>query len=737
MSTSSEIVFLTTYPPRRCGIATFSQDLILALNKITTGRLKIKVAALQDTMPPRLPYPKEVGWVIDQNNVKDYFRLARDVKNANEVAAVCIQHEYGIFGGEYGEYVLEFIKKVGKPVVSVLHTVLPSPNPRLYTLTQEIINRSDKIIVMTSDSEEILRKTYKIFPGNKVVVIPHGIHPIMFQDSLSMKARLGFTGRTVGLTFGLLSRNKGIEYILEALPDVVSVYPDFLYLIVGATHPAVKQREDEIYRKYLENLVKSLNLKKNVLFVNRFLPLKLLLSYIQASDICISCNLGLEQSVSGTLSYAMGSGRAVLATNFRQAMQFVTPEVGRLVPPRTPASIKESLLELLSDKKRLLEMHWNSYMKTRNMLWTNVADEYLKVFSELNPDLSGLYLPPVNLKHFEKMSDRFGLVQFAEYSKPSRKSGYTIDDNARALICSLLLRRAGYLTENELQAKMSLFLRLIEVGRQANGNFINYLAGSDPTITGKNDAEDLEDTQGRVVWAMSEIVSDPHFQKTEIRKKAEALLNSAVSKIENLKHLRAIAFSLWGLSLFEGKRFKQKAEFLAGKLKQAFLAGRDLENGWDWFEAKLTYANGILPAALLKYSRLIGDKKGREIGLKSLDFLCRITFWGDVFVPIGQKGWYEKGKKRALFDQQPEEAYHMMLALLEALKLTEDLKYKRLLSKCFSWFVGNNLLGESLYDSKTAGCYDGLSRHGVNKNQGSESLLSYLMARLIIEENSL
>lgn len=737
MSVSSEIVFLTTYPPRRCGIATFSQDLISAINEITTGRFKIKVAALQDETASRRRYPNEVSWIVNQNEIEGYRNLASDLKNSREVTAICVQHEYGIFGGEFGEYFLEFIKKVKKPIVTVLHTVVTNPSPRLREITQEIINDSAKIVAMTSDSKEILQKTYQIFPGDKVWVIPHGIHPIMFQDSLPMKARLGLSGRTIGLTFGLLSRNKGIEYVLQALPEVISHHPDFLYLVVGTTHPAVKQKEGETYRKYLEKLVRDLNLRKNVLFINRYLPLKELLSYIQASDICLACNLGLDQSVSGTLSYALGSGRAVVATNFRQAMQFVTPEVGRLVPPRDPEVIKKSLLDLLSDRKRLLAMHWNSYMKTRDMLWTNVADEYLRVFAELNFARPALYLPPVNLKHFEMMSDRIGLVQFADFAKPNFASGYTIDDNARALICSLALHRAGYLTKNELTPKMNLFLRLIESSRQANGKFINYLAGNDPSITGKNEAEDLEDTQGRVIWAMSEVVSDPLFQGTNMGKKAEILLRSAASKIENFSHLRAMAFSLYGLSLFQGKKFREEAKILAEKLKQSFLTEKVSGSDWDWFENKLTYANGILPAALLRYGRFLGDKKSQDIGLKSLDFLCRVTFWGNIFVPIGQKGWYEKGKERALFDQQPEETSHLILALLEAFKLTGDLSHKRRLQKCFSWFMGNNLLGKPLYDPKTGGCYDGLSRHGVNKNQGAESLLSYLMSRIMVEESVL
>lgn len=729
----SSLVFLTTYPPRRCGIATFSQDLIKAINKITLNRLKIKVAALQDPLSPFKVYPREVGWVINQDKVEDYRNLAADIMSRGDIEAGVIQHEYGIFGGESGEYLLYFIRNVQKPIISALHTVLPKPQGRLREITQEIINSSAALVVMSEDSKRILLQNYKNLLDAKVYVISHGIHPVVFQESASMKIRLGFTGRTIALTFGLLSRNKGIEYVLQALPEVVAHYPNFLYLVVGATHPVVKKKERESYRRFLQGMVKELHLENNVSFINRYLTLKDLLSYIQASDICISCNLNLDQSVSGTLSYALGSGRAVIATRFRQAEQVVTPEVGRLVRPQDPVEIREALLDLLKDPQKLSEMHWNAYKKTRSMLWTNVADEYLEVIYKLKL-YPKPFLPPLNLEYLEKMRNKFGLIQFARHSRPSLESGYTTDDNSRALICYLNLYKLGFIEKLELKTKVEFFLKLIKISKQPDGRFINYLAGSNPSVSGKNYEEDLEDTQGRVVWALSEFLAKPPLKDREIKSIAEELIKPAVFYSGFLTHLRACAFSLYGLSLFGGKRFGNKARILARKLIHSFEKETRSSDNWSWFEDKLSYSNGILPAALLRYGRLLNDEKSIKIGLKSLDFLCRVSFFGDLFVPIGQRGWFEKGKERAFFDQQPEEVYHMMLALYEAWKTTFDPRYKRLLHKCFSWFMGNNLLGEALYNPTSGSCYDGITPFGVNKNQGSESLLSYILSRLIVEE---
>lgn len=733
VSDNPSIVFLTTYPPRRCGIATFSQDLIKALNEITIGELRIKVAALQDPLVPVKTYPQEVNWVISQDNIKDYKNLALDIRDLDDVFAVVIQHEYGIFGGDFGDYLIEFMRNVQKPIITTLHTVLPRPQGRFKEITQEIIDFSKVLIVMSEDSKKIILQNYENLLDDKVCVIPHGIHPVVFQDSLLVKTRLGFAGRTLVLTFGLLSRNKGIEYVLEALPEVVSLYPNLLYLVVGATHPVVKQKEGESYRKFLQDTVRRLHLENNVLFINRYLALKDLLSYIQASDICISCNLNPDQSVSGTLSYALGSGRAVIATKFRQAKQIVTPEVGKLVPPQDSAAIQEALFNLLKDPQKLPELHWNAYKKTRNMLWTNVADEYLHLIYrfKLYPKP---FFPPLNLKYLEKMRGKLGLIQFAELSTPNLESGYTTDDNARALICYLNLYKLGFIDKDELERKVRFFLRFIELGKQPNGRFINYLAGSNPSVTGKNEEEDLEDTLGRVIWALSEFLANPFLENGEIRLDAEKLLASAISNLKFLTHLRASAFSLYGLCLFGGKRFKKEARFLANRLKHSFLKKIDSSDNWHWFEDRLSYSNGILPAALLRYGRFLNDEKSIEIGLKALRFLCNISFLGDVFVPIGQGGWFEKGKERAFFDQQPEEVYHMILALYEAWKVTFNHKYKRLLHKCFSWFMGNNLIGKPLYNPVTGGCYDGLTPLGVNMNQGSESLLSYLMSRLIVEK---
>ncbi len=727
-------VLVSTYPPRRCGIATFSRDLLEATKKISLSRFDFKVAAIENSLSPVKRYPKEVSWVVSQEDKRGYIKLAESVNELADVIAVIIQHEYGIFGGEFGSYLLEFTGRINKPIITAFHTVLPSPDKKMKRITQKIIDDSSKVIVMSEDSRRLLLDNFIISSKSKVCVIPHGIHPVIFQDNLPIKARLGLPAdKMIILSFGFLNPNKGIEYVIGALPTVIKKMPNILYLIMGITHPLVKQKEGEAYRTFLKRKVKKLKLENQVVFINRYLSLRELLLYIQASDLCLVTSLDLDQSVSGTFSYALGSGRSVIATEFRQARFMIDKKVGRLVPPRNSKAIAIALLDLLCHPQKLRSMNWQAYCKTRNMLWTNVAHEYLKiVFEDQEPNANYL-LPEINLRHLERMSDEYGLTQFATSAKPNPASGYTIDDNARALICYLKLYKNGYLARKEAISKVSLFLNTIKRSQQPTLRFINYLAGSNPSVTGQNEAEDLEDTQGRVLFALCELKNSTLYAEPEIKKTAKDLFTSIFNFINTFTHLRAISFGLYGLSLLENYlEYINHIKMFALKLEQSYK--KHSRSDWHWFEEKLTYANGILCAALLRAGFLLNNREYFRISNESLSFLCDQTFFGDVFVPIGQENWYQRGSKRSLFDQQPEEVYHMVLALFEAWKITKNKDYKKKIYNCFSWFLGNNILGKPLYNPMTGGCFDGLTRQGVNLNQGAESLLSYLLARLTLEE---
>ncbi len=386
-------------------------------------------------------------------------------------------------------------------------------------------------------------------------------------------------------------------------------------------------------------------------------------------------------------------------------------------------------MDLLSDQENLKQMHWNAYRATRNMLWNNVADEYCRLICNRNSD-SRVFLPPLSKKHLERMLDEFGLIQFTSSSKPDLRSGYTIDDNTRALVTYLYLFKLKFIEERELREKTSFFLKIIEKSKQEDGKFLNYFAGN-KLASGVNKEWDLEDTQGRIVWSMCELLASNYFVNSNINKRAKSIVDTIVKCLESFSHLRSIAFCLYRLSLLPSNYTAQK-KFLAKRLVSSFK--KSSIPGWKWFEDSLTYANGILPASLLRYARLSGNSESQGVGIESLGFLCKECFWGDVFVPIGQSKWYKKGKERSLFDQQPEEACHMIFALSEAYKLTKKPLFRKYLRKVFLWFLGNNILGQALYNPKTGGCFDGLTPQGVNRNQGAESLLSYLLSRLIVEE---
>lgn len=608
-----------------------------------------------------------------------------------------------------------------------LHTILPKPSSKMKKITTKIINLSTTIVVLTANAKEIIEK---IYPEclNKIYVIPHGIHSVNFSVSYEPKTKLELKKHIILTTFGLLSSGKGIEYAIKALPKIIKKHPSVLYLVLGQTHPVVLRNEGEKYRNKLLRLITKLGLQKYVKFYDQYLNLPDLFDFLKATDIYISTSINPNQAVSGTLSYALGSGRAAISTNFLQAKEIVTQETGRLVPTKDSKALSTAVLDLLSNKKRLKQMHLNAFNNTRSMLWSNVAEKYIKLLERRT-------IPPLKIKHLQTMTDNFGLFQFATLSKPNKDFGYTLDDNVRALIlCSWLIKQQF---TKELEDLIKKYLRFINKCQLEDGNFTNYIGYNDKKPTIQNKKEDLEDTQTRLLWALSEIMSNTYLS-VKIRKSATNLFLFRLNNLPKLTHLRAKAYVIKSLALAFDVLKDKRTIFLRDIRKNADSLVKSLSDNsyksWHWFENNLSYNNALLSESLLIASQITNDPLYKNKGISSLRFLIGKTFTSKMYKPIGQSHWYKNNQERSEYDQQPEEPASMILALSRAYNETNNQEYKNLANICFSWFLGNNSLNKSLYNETTGGCYDGLHPDRVNLNQGAESLLSYLMSNFVIRK---
>lgn len=683
-----------------------------------------KVAALNLSPLDTYKYPPEVEWKVDQNSKTDHIHLAKTLNEDIHISGVIIQHEYGIFGGVEGEILLSFMRNCKKPMLVTLHTVLPDPTPKMKEVTSTIIEFATSVVVLTNNSKKIIEALYPESVG-KVFMIPHGIHPTPFSNSQEYKEQLKLDEHIILSTFGLLSRGKGIEYVLHALPPVIKKFPSVLYLILGETHPVIRRQEGEKYRFELAKLITKLDLKDHVRFYDQYFSLPDLFEFLKATDIYISTSTNPNQAVSGTLSYALGTGRAVISTEFAQAKEIVTSENGRLIPIKDSPALTSALLDLLSNKDKLTKMHQNAYKKTRSMLWSNVAGEYLTL-------LERMVIPTLKIDHLITMTDDFGLFQFASLTVPNKKFGYTLDDNARALIVCSWLHAQNY--TKKVEELLNIYLTFIKKCQLENGSFTNYIGFDDKLPTLQNTTEDIEDSQMRALWALGEVMANKSLPK-DTQDKAKQIFLANLNQKKELTHLRAKAFAIKAFAL-SIPHLPEKKSFLISQVKEyaedllTALTNNSIKS-WRWFESDLNYNNALLPESLLIAGDILKNDDYTKRGIESLEFLISKTF-SKTYMPIGHARWYRNKEKRSDYDQQPEDPAAMILALVRAYNITKDQLYKNLANTCFSWFLGNNSLNLTLYDRKSGGSYDGLHPDRVNLNQGAESLVSYLMSSFMI-----
>lgn len=730
----SWIVFLSTFPPRQCGIATFTADLTNTIDQIYGPSIKSKIIAMNPAIGiNRFLYTDKIIFQINQCREEEYTNIANKLNQIEKIKLVNIQHEFGIFGGECGSYLLNFLEKLQKPIITTLHTIIPSPDEKMYSMVQSIMKYSKGIIVMTQSSKDILERDYGL-DSNRIKVIPHGIHQVLYKTSEHAKSALGMSNKFILSTFGFLSPGKGIEYVIESMPAVVKKFPNARFLVAGVTHPAVLEQEGETYRNFLTKKVLQLGLNNNVRFYNTYYSINKLLQFLEATDIYISTTLNPNQAVSGTLSYALSSGRPVISTSFTQAKQDVTDAVGILVDFKNSQSYADAIIKLMNDKKLCLQMGKNAYFRTRHMTWENVAHFYVKYFSQILPelDIKQKKFPVIKLKHLAKLTDEFGIIQFAKLISPDPSSGYTVDDNARALIVTALYYKK-FGTDTVLKL-VSIYLNFICQVSKPNGYFDNYVTSNHIIDKQRNIQEYSEDPSARAFYALALISNIKELPK-RFRKQARSLFEQSLQKNIVFSSPRAIAFYIKALYqvLIKWKEPKivDVLRHYCDELMSLYKISHSSD--WEWFEHYLTYSNSILPEALALGYKITGEKKYLEVSEKTLDFLIKHTFKNGMYMPIGQKGWFPRNGERQYFDQQPEDTAAVVETLKIMSQITNKKHYKELANIAFSWFLGNNVIGQEVYDRITGGCRDGIGENFVNLNEGAESTVSYLFARLFFE----
>ena len=730
----SWIVCLSTFPPRQCGIATFTTDLTNAIDQMFGPSVKSKIVAMNLTEISHFPYPDKVILQISQHREEDYVNVANKLNQLKEVKLVNIQHEFGIFGGEYGSHLLLLLEKLQKPVVTTFHSILPAPDEKMRNIVRAIMKYSKGIVVMTHSSKEILVGDYGLDP-DRIQVIPHGIHHIPYRTNERAKSALGLSHKLILSTFGFLSPGKGVEYVIEALPQIVEKFPNVRFLIAGVTHPAVLGQDGETYRNFLTKKVHQLGLSNCVSFYNIYFNVNKLLQFLEATDIYLSTSLNPNQAVSGTLSYALGSGRPVISTAFAQAKQDITSKVGILIDFKNPSAFIDAIVKLISNNELCLQMGKNAYFRTRHMIWENVAHSYMKYFSQFAPELimGQRKPPPIKLEHLAKLTDNFGIIQFAKLTEPDLSSGYTLDDNARALIVAVLHYKK-FRTHSALKLA-SIYLNFFCRLAKPDGYFDNYVNSNRVIDRQRNIQEYSEDPSARALYALALVSTTEQIPK-RFRKQAHSLFEQSFQKNIAFSSPRAIAFYIKALNhlLSKWENPKTLAALRSCCEQLIILYEKSYSSDWEWFEHYLTYSNAILPEALLLGYKITGERRYLEVSEKTLNFLIKHTFKDSVYIPVGQSGWFPKGGTRQYFDQQPEDTTAAVVALNTMFQITNEKRYKELAHIAFNWFFGDNALEQVVYDRTTGGCYDGVGEKFINLNQGAESTISYLLARLSFED---
>ncbi len=722
------ILCITTYPPRVCGIATFSYDLIKAINKKFKNDYAVQVCAVESEIEKH-SYDDTVKYVLNSSVKTDFDIISKKINHDTDIDLICIQHEFGLYC-ENPKSFLKFVQTITKPIVIVFHTVLSHPKNSSREYLKNIIDACQAVVVMTHSSSAILQNEYQVEKG-KINIIPHGTHLVSQIDKKQLKKRYGFSGRPVLSTFGLLSPGKSIETTLDALPVIIKENPSVLFLIIGETHPVIVKKYGEIYREGLEAKVKALNLTDNVKFINKYLDIHTLLEYLQMTDIYLFTSSDPNQAVSGTFVYALSCGCPIIATPIPHAFELLSDNTGVIFDFHDSLQLAKSTNSLLKDEELRIQMGISGLQKTAFTAWENTAIAYILLCEKImcSNDTLTYSLSEINLDHLMSMSQNFGIIQFSKNNQPDLNSGYTLDDNARALIALCMV------DENEEQPRcgryIKLYLNFILFCLQDDGTLKNYV-DKNQKFTSQNDDVLLEDSNGRAIWALGYFILHANsFYQLEISeaKKAIQLTSPMISKIQSP---RSIAFVIKGLCCYFMSEPSQEVHdlirMLADKLTGLYLATTD--NYWKWFEGYLTYENAVLPECLIYAYHVIKDEQYKDIAKESFDFLLEKIFFNRQIKVISNNNWLNKGESNIKYGEQPVDVAGTVIALSTFYDVFHENEYIQKQKDAISWFMGNNHLHQIVYNPATGGCYDGLEEKNINLNQGAESTVCFLIARL-------
>lgn len=732
-----KIAFIGTYPPRECGIGTFTNNLldsVLQTKKAEKDNLEAFVVAVDDHNLT-YDYPREVKLKIRQDRQEDYLKAAKYINLSR--ADICIlQHEFGIYGGQNGVYILPLLHRLEIPIMVTLHTILKTPTYNEKAVLQEIGKMAQKIVVMSQKAIDFLVEIYDV-PREKIALIEHGVPDIKFS-SLKSKEEFKLGSRKVLLTFGFIGRNKGIETVINALPDVIQKHPDVIYIILGKTHPNVLRHSGEEYRIFLMRLVKNLHLENHVLFLNEFIDVHDLFKYLAATDIYITPYLNESQITSGTLSYAVGVGAAVLSTPYWHAAELLDEGRGRLFDFGNSTQLSSTINELLDHPGELNNLKRTALEYGRNFTWPKTGEKYVKLAHTILENgyipvqtndtvLDFLILPPFSLVHINRLTDDTGIIQHAKFGIPNLKEGYCLDDNARALLMVLMAFRQ--IKDDRALELSPVYLSYIHYMQNPDGTFRNFMSFKRDFL----DNVGSEDSFGRTIWALGYLLgnapNDAYFQA------GSGVFFNAAPNFEKLQSIRGIANAMIGICYYlktnpSDDSMTERLRNMAFKLITHYQENES--PGWKWFESLLAYDNGILPLALLHAAGILNDDRVTEVANASMDFLTTHTMKDDYLSIIGNEKWYKKEGERSVFAQQPIDAMAMVLMYHQAYHLTNDKEFLKKLYTSFLWFLGENDLRMSLYDFETKGCCDGFESYGVNRNQGAESTVAYLISHLTV-----
>ena len=735
-----KIAYISTYLPRKCGIATFNNNVERAINgnflDETSSENSFGIAINDSEDRQTYEYDDHIKFVIRQNHQKDYIQAATFV-NTSEVNVVIMEHEFGIYGGESGIYILPLLHRLEKPLFSILHTVLKEPSYTQKLIIQEIAERSAKLIVMSRRGIEFLTTIYGI-AAEKIQYIEHGAPDLEAPKVNPLKDISPFRHHRVLLTFGLLSRNKGLETVIKALPKIIDQHPDVMYVVLGNTHPGILRTSGEEYRDYLKRLAVHLKVDKHLTFISKFVSEAELINYLTAAHIYITPYLNEAQITSGTLSYAVGAGAAVVSTPYWHALELLNDERGCLFNFKDVDGLAEIVNELLHHPDRIDVLKQHAYQYGLHLRWPKIGASYIQTIQEVinqesfpsielrqivDPDR----IPEFNLTHVSRLTDDTGIVQHAKYGIPNLKEGYCLDDNARALIMALMAYQRN--KSKEALELLPIYLSFIHYMQRDDGNFRNFLSFRREYL----DEVGSEDSFGRTMWSLGYLIDCA--PNSSYREFAGELFLRSVPHFKKLRHLRGMANTIIGISYYlkahpEDFRLLHELMNLTTPLRKAY--ERQKGENWHWFEEKLTYDNAILPLALLHAYEITGDEKVKEVAMEALTFLDQLTLNNGFLSPIGNNEWYQRGGEVPVFDQQAIETMAMVLMYFKAYQSTHQPVYIEKMFVSYQWFLGENVLRMPLYDHETKGCCDGLQGKGLNRNQGAESTLAYLISHLAV-----